>query len=45
MTDEQVGKYIRLLCLQHQKGYLTEKDMISIRKFLRKAYKSNKSNG
>ena len=30
MTDEQVGKYIRLLCLQHQKGYLTEKDMISI---------------
>ena len=30
MTDEQVGKYIRLLCLHHQKGYLTEKDMISI---------------
>jgi hypothetical protein len=27
MTDEQVGKYIRLLCLQHQKGFLTEKDM------------------
>ena len=30
MTDEQVGKYIRLLCLQHQKGKLTEKDMLSI---------------
>lgn len=30
MTDEQVGKYIRLLCLQHQKGRLTEKDMLSI---------------
>ena len=26
MTHEQVGKYIRLLCIQHQKGYLTEKD-------------------
>jgi len=30
MTDEQVGKYIRLLCLQHQKGELTEKDMLFI---------------
>jgi hypothetical protein len=31
MSDEQTGKYIRLLCLQHQKnGYLTEKDMIKI---------------
>lgn len=30
-TDEQVGKYMRLLCLQHQKGgYLSEKDMMSI---------------
>ena len=29
-TDEQVGKYIRLLCLQHQKGILTEKDMLNI---------------
>jgi hypothetical protein len=27
MTDEQVGRYIRLLCLQHQKHELTEKDM------------------
>jgi hypothetical protein len=26
MTNEQVGKYIRLLCLQHQKGRLTEQD-------------------
>jgi hypothetical protein len=32
MTDEQVGKYIRLLCIQHQKpdGVLTEKDMLNI---------------
>lgn len=30
MTNEQVGKYIRLLCAQHQKGHLTEKDMLFI---------------
>ena len=30
MTDEQVGKYVRLLCLQHQKGHLSEKDMLTI---------------
>lgn len=30
MSDEQVGKYIRLLCLQHQKGSLTKKDMLHI---------------
>lgn len=30
MSDEQVGKYIRLLCLQHQKGRLAEKDMMFI---------------
>jgi len=30
MTDEQVGKYIRLLCIQHQKGILTKKDMLNI---------------
>jgi hypothetical protein len=31
MTNEQVGKYIRLLCMQHQKGGdLTEKDMLFI---------------
>lgn len=30
MTDEQVGKYIRLLCLQHQKETLTKKDMMNI---------------
>lgn len=30
MTDEQVGIYIRLLCLQHQKGHLSEKDMLHI---------------
>ena len=30
MTDEQVGKYIRLLCLQHQKYTLTKEDMKNI---------------
>lgn len=27
MSDEQTGRYIRLLCLQHQKGFLTLTDM------------------
>lgn len=30
MTDEEVGQYIKLLCLQHQKGHLKEKDMLNI---------------
>jgi hypothetical protein len=30
MTNEQVGMYIRLLCLQHQKKFLQEKDMLNI---------------
>jgi uncharacterized protein YdaU (DUF1376 family) len=30
LTDEQIGKYIRLLCAQHQTGHLHEKDMIFI---------------
>ena len=30
MTNEQKGKYITLLCLQHQQGYLTEQDLIMI---------------
>ena len=30
MTDEQKGKYITLLCLQHQNGKLSEKDMMKI---------------
>lgn len=30
MSNEQVGKYIRLLCLQHQKGTLSERDMLAI---------------
>jgi hypothetical protein len=30
MTDEQVGKYIRLLCLQHQKGHMTTEQMCKI---------------
>jgi uncharacterized phage protein (TIGR02220 family) len=30
MNNEQVGMYIRLLCLQHQKGFLTKKDMLYI---------------
>ena len=30
MTNEQVGKYIRLLCLQQQNGGLGEKEMLKI---------------
>lgn len=30
MSDDQTGKYIKLLCIQHQKGFLTEKDMMKI---------------
>lgn len=30
MTNDQVGKYIRLLCLQHQKTWLSEKDMLHV---------------
>lgn len=30
MRDEQIGKYIKLLCMQHQKGRLNEKDMLNI---------------
>ena len=30
MSDEQVGQYIKLMCLQHQKGRLEEKDMLKI---------------
>ena len=30
MSNEEVGKYIRLLCLQHQRGHLKEKDMLNI---------------
>lgn len=29
-TDEQVGKYIRLLIMQHQTGHLSKEDMIKI---------------
>lgn len=30
MSNEQTGKYIRLLCLQHQSGHLSEDDMLNI---------------
>ncbi len=30
LNDEQVGKYIRILCHQHQRGHLSEKDMKKI---------------
>lgn len=30
MSDEEIGQYIKLLCLQHQKGHLKEKDMLSV---------------
>ena len=31
MTDEEVGVYIRLLCVQHQHGGLIEKDIFTDR--------------
>ena len=30
MSNMQVGSYIRLLCLQHQQGHLSEEDMLAI---------------
>ena len=30
MNDTQVGRYIKLLCLQHQQGHLAEEDMLCI---------------
>lgn len=30
MSNEQVGKYIRLMCLQHQQGHLSESIMMSV---------------
>lgn len=30
MTNEQVGSYILLMCMQHQTGHLSEKDIIKI---------------
>ena len=30
LSDEQIGIFIRLLCVQHQKGRLREKDMLKI---------------
>jgi len=30
MSDEETGQYIKLLCLQHQRGRLTENHMLSI---------------
>jgi len=39
MTDAQRGKYILLLCLQHQQGFLTEHDILKVcRKFDDKIY-------
>src|SRR5574344_1623056 len=30
MSDEQLGKYTRALCYQHQQGHLAEEDMLMI---------------
>lgn len=30
MTYEQKGKYIELLCIQHQQGHLSEEDMLKV---------------
>lgn len=45
MSNEEVGIYIKLLCLQHQQGHLEEKDMLSIgatKKVFSKFIKDNK---
>lgn len=34
MSDEQIGKYIRLLCFQHQHGHLADDQMLAICKTL-----------
>lgn len=31
MKDEDVGRYIKLLCLQHQSGHLTKEDMLGMK--------------
>jgi hypothetical protein len=46
MTDDQKGKYITLLCLQHQQGYLTDEDMLNICKtYDKKIYSKFSKNG
>ena len=46
MTDDQKGKYITLLCLQHQQGYLTDEDMLNICKtYDKKIYSKFIKNG
>jgi len=30
LSNEQVGKYIRLLCYQHQKGRLTKEQVLNV---------------
>lgn len=30
MRNDQVGKYIKLLCIQHQQGHLSEEDMLEM---------------
>jgi len=34
MTDEEVGQYIRLMCIQANKGHVSQKDMLHICKTL-----------
>lgn len=47
MSNEEVGIYIKLLCLQHQQGHLKEEDMLSMGatpKILNKFVKDNEGN-
>jgi hypothetical protein len=30
MTDEQVGRYMRVICYEHQNGHISEEDMLKI---------------
>lgn len=41
MTDEEIGQYIKLICLQHQKGHLKEKDILNICKHIMKKFSPN----
>jgi len=46
MTNDQKGKYITLLCLQHQQGYLTGEDMLNIcQSYDKKIYSKFNENG
>ena len=47
MSNEEIGIYIKLLCIQHQQGHLKEEDMLNIgatKKVFSKFVKDNEGN-